>query len=67
MGKGRVARLSPQGGGLAAEAGVADHILDPTEVDVVAKARELTGGNGVESAAGHDLLGGLEDEPHTDR
>lgn len=34
----------------AEEARVADHILDPTEVDVVEKVRELTGGNGADVA-----------------
>ena len=34
----------------AEEAGVADHILDPTQVDVAEKVRELTGGNGADVA-----------------
>lgn len=34
----------------AREAGVADHILDPTEVDVVAEVKKLTGGEGVDVA-----------------
>ena len=32
----------------ATSTGVADHVLDPSEVDVAAKVRELTGGNGVD-------------------
>ena len=34
----------------AREAGVADHILDPSEVDVVAEVKKLTGGEGVDVA-----------------
>lgn len=34
----------------ATETGVADHVLDPSEVDVVAKVRELTGGKGADVA-----------------
>ncbi|MEK7418007.1 MAG: zinc-binding dehydrogenase, partial [Pseudomonadota bacterium] len=32
----------------ARESGVADHILDPSEVDVVAEVMKLTGGKGVD-------------------
>lgn len=45
-----ITEVSAQRKAKAQEAGVVDHLLDPTEVDVIEKARELTDGNGVDVA-----------------
>jgi len=43
-----IAELSAKRKQKARESGVADHILDPSEVDVVAEVMKLTGGKGVD-------------------
>ncbi|WP_414439685.1 2,3-butanediol dehydrogenase [Burkholderia sp. 22PA0106] len=45
-----VTELSAARKAKARESGVADHILDPSEVDVVAEVMKLTGGKGVDVA-----------------